>query len=80
MLKTAIEIREKIKEKYLNGMDIKNISEEFGISDNTIRNILKEYNCYVNKFVVTEQQEKEILDLYNNGLSPTRISKELKKA
>ncbi len=73
------EIKQKIIELYLSGVPIITIHKEHGWHQNSIAKILKEAGVdiiYGNRFGIqlTEEQEREIIELYKQGKQATEIS------
>lgn len=67
-----------VKEKYKNGMTIKQIAKEYSCASVTMSNVFKENNIQIqrpgnHKIILSEEALEEIESLYLNGETPEKI-------
>lgn len=74
-IKTTEEVKQNILNQYIEGLQLKEISNINDVSQASVSNILKKLNIKPRRQSYTIEQEKEICDLYlNTELSSSKIA------
>lgn len=71
------DIRIAVCEDYKNGMKRLDLQAKYKLSQTNVIKIIKNGNVYVSKLQGVENKISKIIDLYNTGLSPEKIAREL---